>query len=147
MVPQPGFTGYREMQTSWSESWNSNDNYKFPFNMESWRALSLSCHHFYRVRMESCPCQNRCPPLRLSMDPDIGQCQQTLCALCNQVSENSNASHLIPLENGIFHFSFVQVHAGSYNGKQVVMPTIQTCPLGFLLFLQSLLQERNKNLM
>lgn len=65
--------------------------------------------------------------------------QQVLCALQNQVSENSDASHLIPLKNGVFHFSFVQVHAGSYNCKYVVMPTIQTGPFGFLLFLQSLL--------
>lgn len=72
-------------------------------------------------------------------------CHWPLCARHDQGSENSNASHLIPLENGIFHFSFVQIHAGRYNPKQVVVSAIQTRTLGLLLFLQSLLQEGNEN--
>lgn len=59
--------------------------------------------------------------------------------------EDTKASYLITLKKSIFHFRFVQVQTGSYNCKKIVMPPVQTSPLGFLLFFQPLLKERNKN--
>lgn len=87
-----------------------------PFNMKSWRALRSICHHLYHQN-GVLPVLEQTPPPQPSTDAAIGLGQQTLCALHNQVSEKSNASHLIPLKNGIFHFTFVQVYTGSYNRK------------------------------